>query len=559
MNAHASATSSDALPDQDQPAPGSLTPAEAVILLCDPLDPTALEVLRARGFDPVECPGLSEDQLVLRAADAHAIVVRSATKVTRRVLEAAPRLIAVGRAGIGVDNIDVAAATERGVVVMNTPAGNVTTTAEHALALLMSLARHVPRAMQSVRSGSWGKKHLVGTELEGKTLGVIGFGRIGRIVADRARGLGMRVLVSDPYLSADDLKQPGIDLVELDELLPRADFVTLHVPLGDSTRNLLSRERIATMKPGARLINAARGGLVDEVALLEALEAGRLAGAALDVLAQEPPAPDHPLLARDDVIVTPHLGASSHEAQTKVAEQIAAQLADFITEGVAQNAVNAPAVSPQTVREVGPYALLAERLGSLLAQLLGEPVRKIELTVAGEAIERHVDYLKTAVLVGVLRRGMGAGINFVNAPHLARERGLRVLESVDSEAHSFTNLIKVRVSSRGGADSHLAAGTVFGRKPMIVRVDDVHLDLPPEGAILITRHRDRPGVLGLLGTTLGERGVNIARVELAPGDGGDAGGLASAFLSLDDEPDADTLARIESLEPIEGLRLVRLT
>ncbi len=539
----------------ERPVPGSLSPAEARILLCDPLDPVAVQVLRARGFEPVECPGLSEDELYERAAEAHVIVVRSATKVTRRVLESAPCLVAVGRAGIGVDNIDVEAATERGIVVMNTPGGNVTTTAEHALALLMALARHVPRALQSVRGGSWKKGHLVGTELAGKTLGVIGFGRIGRIVADRARGLGMRVLVADPYLSADALDDPGIELVELDELLPRADFVTLHVPLSDATRNLLSRERLARMKPGARLINAARGGLVDEAALLEALEAGRLAGAALDVLAEEPPGPDHPLLARDDVIVTPHLGASSHEAQVKVAEQIATQVADLLTEGVAQNAVNAPAISPQTVREVGPYALLAERLGSLLAQLLDEPVRKVELTVAGDAVARHAGYLRTALLVGILRRGMGAGINFVNADHLARERGLRVLESADDEPHFFTNLLKVRVSSRAGASSHLAAGTVFGRKPMIVRVDDVHLDLPPSGPILITRHRDRPGVLGLLGTRLGELGVNIARVELAPARDD---GLATAFLSLDDVPDEAALASLAQLEPIEGVRLVRL-
>ena len=531
-------------------------PSAARILLCDPLHSAALERFHARGFEPIECHGLSEDELVERAAQADVLVVRSATRITRRVIEAAPQLVAVGRAGIGVDNIDVEAATEHGVVVMNTPAGNVTTTAEHAVALLMALARHVPRAAQSVRGGSWKKGHLIGTELEGKTLGVIGFGRIGRIVARRAVGLAMRVIVADPYLSADDWNEPGIELVELDELLARSDFVTLHVPLLEATRNLLSRERLAQMKHGARLVNAARGGLVDEAALCEALERGDLAGAALDVLAEEPPSPEHPLLARDDVIVTPHLGASSHEAQTKVAEQIATQIADFLTEGVAQNAVNAPAVSPQTVREVGPYAILAERLGALLAQLIDEPVRKVELTVAGETIGRHAAYLRTAVLVGILRRGMDVGINFVNADHLARERGLRCLESADDEAHFFTNLVKVRVSSRGGADTHLAAGTVFGRKPMIVRVDDVHLDLPPSGPILMTRHRDRPGVLGLLGTLLGEHGVNIARVELVPAD--EDGGLAAAFLSLDEEPDEGTLERLRTLEPIESLRLVRL-
>jgi len=498
---------------------------------------------------------LSEE---VRSADA--LVVRSATKVTRAVLASAHRLRVVGRAGIGVDNVDCEAATERGIVVMNTPTGNATTTAEHALALLCALARHVPRADRLVRAGQWKKKEgLLGTELTGKTLGVVGLGRIGRLVAERAQGLKMRVVAHDPYLdqAGKGSPLPGVELCGLAELLARSDFITLHAPLTDSTRNLLSFEELALLKPGARLINAARGGLVDEEAVLDALIEGRLAGAAFDVLAEEPPPADHPFLARDDVILTPHLGASSAEAQERVALDIARQVAAFLKHGVAENAVNAPALDAEAMASLAPFLRLAEKMGSLLAQILGAPVRKIELTLSGEIARHGAEHLKLAVLVGCLRSGSDSGVNFVNAPLVARERGVRLLEGVDDETVYRQGEIKVRASAKAGGASRVVKGAVFGREPRIVRIDGVHLDLPPKGPLLLTRHADAPGVLGRIGTVLGQHGINIRRVELGPpSDAHD--GLAAGFLTLYDEPSPAVLAAIAALEPIRSVELVHL-
>ena len=531
------------------------------ILVCDELHPVALEVFREQGFEPELCVGLSEDQLVERVPGAAALVVRSATRVTRRVLEAAGDLAVVGRAGVGVDNVDVETASIRGVVVMNTPTGNTTTTAELAVALLLALARHIPRADRSVRAGSWKKKGLVGTELTGKTLGVIGLGRIGRVVAARGLGLAMRVVAHDPYLAADAAPPvDGVELLELDELLACADFVTLHVPLMPATRNLLSAERIAAMKPGARLINAARGGLVDEAAVARALDAGQLAGAAFDVLAEEPPAADHALAGRDDVIVTPHLGASSSEAQQKVARDVAQQIARFFIDGVAENAVNAPNLPREVARELAPFLLLAERIGLFLAQLAHAPLRKLELTVSGALARHPSEPLQIALLSGVLRESQPEGVNFVNAPRLAEERGLRVLASQQEASYFAGGELKVRASTRAGEESHVVTGTVFGTEPRLVRVDDAHIDLPPRGTLLLTRHRDRPGVIGELGTVLGRRGVNIVRLELGPGldktDGADS--PAHGFLTLEGQVTDDLLEDVLAIEAIEAARLVRL-
>jgi D-3-phosphoglycerate dehydrogenase len=534
------------------------------ILICDELSPAALEILRERKLDPEVRVGLSEDELVRAVPGAQALVVRSATKVTRRVIEAAPDLRVIGRAGVGVDNVDTEAATERGVVVMNTPSGNTTSAAELAVALLLALARHVPRADRIVRGGSWSKKGLTGTELAGKRLGVVGLGRIGRAVAERAIGLRMSVVAADPLLQGDVSPVPGVDLVDLDALLEISDFVSLHLPLTAATENLLSRERLARMKKGARLVNAARGGLVDETALLEALESGRLAGAALDVFAEEPPPKDHPLFSRDDVVLTPHLGASSHEAQLAVAVDIARQIGDFLVDGVAHNAVNAPAVNAQTLREIAPYVLLAERMGSLLAQLSGEPIRKLELTIAGEIARVDHRHVPLALLCGILRSGIDEGANFVNAPLIARDRGIRLLESTEAEASSWQSLVKARASTRPregrAGESHVVAGTVFGRVPRLVRIDDLHVDLEPRGPILITTHEDVPGVVGMLGTVLGEERVNIRRIELGPASEAPDGAVRTArgFLSLYEPPAASVVSRIAALPPIRAVKLVRL-
>jgi D-3-phosphoglycerate dehydrogenase len=538
--------------------------ASARILVCDELSPAAVGIFREAGFETEVKVGQKEDALAASVAGVHALVVRSATKVTRRVIEAADALRVIGRAGVGVDNVDTVAATERGVVVMNTPDGNTTSAAELAVALLLALARHVPRADRVVRTGSWSKKGLTGTEIAGKRLGVVGLGRIGRAVAARALGLEMKVVATDPFLQDEVSPVAGVELLSLDELLASSDFVTLHVPLTDATRNLLSKERIGRMKKGARLVNAARGGLVDEAALVEALDEGRLAGAAFDVFAEEPPPKDHPLFGRDDVVLTPHLGASSEEAQLAVAVDVAKQIVEFLLHGVAHNAVNAPAVSAQTLRAFAPYVLLAEKIGALLAQLSGAPIRKLELTVSGEIARGDHRHVPLALLCGILRSGIDEGANFVSAPVIARERGIRLLEAQDEEAGSWQSLIKVRASTRPKdgkvEESHVVAGTAFGRVPRIVRIDDLHVDLEPRGPILITHHKDVPGVVGLLGTLLGEERVNIRRIELGPASAASDGGepTARGFLSLDDEPAPAVVEKIARLPPVKSVRLVRL-
>ena len=532
-------------------------PTRSRILICDELSPAAIDAFHARGLRPTVRTGLRGKELEDAVADVHAIVVRSATKITADVIEAARELRVIGRAGIGVDNIDLDAATQRGVVVMNTPLGNATTTAELAIALMLALTRHVARADRMVRSGVWRKKLLVGSEITGKTLGVIGLGRIGRLVAERARGLGMTVVAHDPYLDRADSPLAGVELLDLEEMLPRVDFLSIHVPLTPATRNLISWKELAAIKPGARLVQASRGGIVDEEAVVDALASGRLAGAAFDVFAEEPPPSDHPLLQRDDVIVTPHLGASSEEAQLRVAVDIANQISEYLLTGVAHNAVNAPTIAPEALHAIAPFTLLAERLGSFLAQRIGGPIRKVEFTVAGDAARLGVEHMRLAFLVGVLQHSLEKGVNYVNAPSLAKERGILVLESQTEDTDYAHGEIRVRVTERGGDRSHYAAGTVFGRDPRIVRIDDLRLDLPPEGDLMLTRHRDVPGVVGRIGTLLGQHDVNIQRLELVPPENG-ADGLAFGVLTLQGAPPQSVLDAIGALDEIHSVSYLHL-
>jgi D-3-phosphoglycerate dehydrogenase / 2-oxoglutarate reductase len=529
-------------------------PTRARVLICDTLSPEALEVLAQYGVEAEVRTGLREDELVGAVGQAEALLVRSATKITRRVIEAAPRLRVVGRAGVGVDNVDLEAASERGVLVMNAPEGNTTTTAELAIALLCALARHVPRADRAVRAGQWkDKTGLMGTELTEKTLGVIGLGRIGRVVAERGRGLSMYVIAHDPYLTGHKSPVEGVELVSLDALLERSDFVSLHVPLSPSTHHLLDARALGRLKHGARLINCARGGLVDEAALLVALEEGRVRGAALDVFEVEPPPRDHPLLAREDVIMTPHLGASSDEAQRNVAIDIARDVCEFLTEGVAANAVNAPPFSKKTRQELGPYVKLAAALGRLLAMRSSAPLAALELALSGEIERADARHVELALLCGALRAGGLEQANFVNAPRLAEARGLTLTRVADDEEHFLLSRLRVRARSSDG--QWTVAGTVYGREPRIVQIDGTNLDLAPEGPLLITSHRDRPGVVGLIGTVLGNHAVNIRRVELGPPLAGEPG-VASGFFALYDEPPSAVLAEIAALEPIRRVELV---
>jgi len=527
------------------------------VLVCDELSPSALATLRSRGLAVEERYGLSEAALCEAVADVDAIVVRSATRITAKVIAAAPRLSVVGRAGIGVDNIDRDAATARGVVVMNTPGGNTLSTAELALALCFALARNLAAASRRTRDGSWNKKGLVGAEMTGKTLGIVGLGRVGGLLAERARGIGMHVLAADPFLTAAGKGSPipGVELVELDALLPRVDFLSLHVPLLDGTKDLIAARELALMKRTAYVVNTSRGGVVNEADLLAALDRGALAGAALDVLSEEPPPADHPLLRHERTLVTPHLGASSVEAQDRVGDMIADQLAEFLATGTARNAVNMPAYGQEQLRRMAPALALAERMGSFAAQLVDGPVSKLEITACGALAEHGTEPFRLACLVGSLRHVVGSGVNFVNAPLLARERGVRVLESVEDDSIYHDGHLLLRVEGAGGGGASVR-GALFGQAPYLTRIDGVHVDLEPKGAILVTRHEDRPGVLGRIGTALGEHGVNILGVHLGrPHD--DTRALASAYLSIDRPLAREVLDELRAIEPIRWVRCVQ--
>jgi D-3-phosphoglycerate dehydrogenase len=537
------------------------------VVVCDELDARAMTILRERGLEVEERIGMELDALKEAAHGAEGLVVRSATRIPREVIEAGSprsggRLKVVGRAGIGVDNVDREAATEHGVVVMNTPGGNTLSTAELALSLCLALARNLGPAQRRVREGSWSKKGLMGHEMTGKRLGVVGLGRVGKLLAERALGLQMEVVAYDPYLEPGaETPLEGVRASTLEELLDSSDFVSLHVPLVESTRNLIDAAALARMKPTAYVVNTSRGGVVDEQALLEALDGNRIAGAALDVLAQEPPAADHPLLRHERAILTPHLGASSQEAQVRVAEMIAEQLADFLLEGVARHAVNLPSFPGKPLEELAPVTALAERLGSIAAQSIDGPVRKLEVTAAGGLVGYGEDFLRLAVLVGTLRPWLGHGVNFVNAPLLASERSIRVLSSSESRSPFQGGHLEVRVESdeaEGAMTTTKLEGALFGRTPRLTRVDGVHVDMRSDGPLLMTRHADEPGVLGRIGTLLGEHGCNILRVELGGLPGSERSGKATALglLRLDRKPDQEVVDALAAMRGIERVRVV---
>ena len=523
------------------------------VLVSDPLAPQGLEILeRARGMQVVYRPGLSPSELLAEIADANGLVIRSETKVTADVLAAAKQLQVVGRAGIGVDNVDVPAATVRGVVVMNTPGGNNITTAEHAVALLVSLARHIPQATASLKQGRWEKSRFMGMELYHRTLGVIGLGRIGRIVADRARGLGMKVIAYDPYLAEGVLPKLEVELVPLDELYARADAITLHVPKTKDTAALLGRAAFAKMQRGVLIVNAARGGIVDEAALLEALESGQVGGAALDVFEKEPPPKDHPLVLHERVICTPHLGASTEQAQVNVAVAVAEQVRDYLLSGIIGNAVNVPSISREAYGLVRPYLELGIKLGRFQGQLCPGKIDQIEVEYSGDAATLDVAPITVAVLKGLLESA-SEQVNMVNAPVIARERGIRVIESKSSRPSDFASAITTRVS---GCLERLVAGAVFhGGQPRIVRIDDFMLEAIPEGPTLLLLNHDRPGVVGHVGTVLGEEGCNISRMQLALVR---ERGEACMLVNIDREPSAAVMERLRSLPHMISAQLVDL-
>jgi len=514
------------------------------VLISDKLSPAAVDIFRTRGIDVDLNTGLAPAELRAIIGGYDGLAIRSATKVTRELLDAAPDLKVIGRAGIGVDNVDVKTATARGVVVMNTPNGNAITTAEHAIAMMFALARQVPEATTSTRAGKWEKNRFMGVELTGKTLGLIGCGNIGSIVADRAHGLRMRVVAYDPYLTEARALALGVEKVELDALLARADIVTLHTPLTDATRNILSADSIARLKRGVRIVNCARGGLIDETALAEALRSGHVAGAALDVFETEP-AIDSPLFAFDNVVCTPHLGAATAEAQENVALQVAEQMSDFLLTGAVSNAINTPSVSAEDAPRLKPYMKLCRLLGAFAGQqtLAQDGVlRRVMIEFEGLAAPLNHRPLTAAALAGLLTPVM-ANVNMVNAPVVARERGIDVSEVVHDRPSEYQTLVRVTVETDRG--SRTVAGTLFaGSRPRLVEIKGIKVEADFGRHMLYVTNQDKPGFIGHFGVTLAEAGINIATFHLGRAE---AGGDSICLVSVDEPVPDDVLAVVRKL------------
>jgi len=501
--------------------------------------------------------GLSEEELIKIIPDYSAIIVRSATKVTAPVLEAAEKLRAIGRAGVGVDNIDIPAATNKGAIVMNTPAGNTISTAEHAFSLMCSLARRIPHAHANVRAGKWGRKDYQGVELYKKTLAILGMGRIGGEFARRAMAFGMRVIAYDPYLSESRAKLMRVELAEnLQEALAEADFITMHMPSTPETHHLLNAETLAQCKPGVRIINCARGGLVDEAALLDALNSGQVAGAALDVFEEEPPGEDFPLREREDMVFTPHLGASTAEAQENVGIEITKTIRDYLLNGTVVNAVNMPSIDQATAEAIGPYLELGSTLGRLLSQIAPTGTEAINITYSGKAGDLDTTLISRTVLKGYLERAVGAEeVNQINAPSVAEGLGIKFSESHSADPANFSELIEVK-ASKGDRQSDLA-GTFFGSQPRIVTINGRHVEADPSAScLLLLENNDVPGMVGSVGSLLGEKDVNIASMSLSRNQ---VGGKALVVLNLDSQPEQEVLTALEAIEGIESAQCLSLS
>jgi len=517
------------------------------VLVSDKLADIGVKMFQeADGIDVDVKVGLSPDELKTIIGEYDGLVIRSATKVTKDILEAASRLRVVGRAGIGLDNVDIPTATKHGVVVMNTPEGNVVTTAEHAIAMMLALSRNIPQGTATLRAGKWKKKNLQGKEIFKKTLGVLGYGRIGSIVADRARGLKMTVIVHDPYAKKELVEQRGFEMVSLEELFKRSDYLTIHVPKLKETINLINKDSFDQMKPGIMLIHCARGGIVNEKDLADALKSGKVGGAALDVFETEPPG-DSPLFAFDNVICTPHLGASTAEAQTNVAVAVAEQIIHYLQTGTIINAVNVPSVTGELLTKLQPFLTLAERMGCLHAQLASGAITEVTIKYSGDFQDLDMAPVTTAALKGLLTPILKDGVNFVNAPVIAKERGMKVIESRSVESDDYSNLVTMEATAEKG--SNTISGTIFGKhEPRIVRINDFRLEVYPAGHLLLIHNMDKPGAIGSIGMVLGQHRINIARMHVGQERGGERNVI---FI------DTDTPAPPETLKELRALPLVK--
>ena len=521
------------------------------VLISDKMDPNAARIFTEMGCDVDVITGETPEQLIARIGEYDGLAIRSSTKVTKEILAAATNLKVIGRAGIGVDNVDIPAASAQGVVVMNTPFGNSITTAEHAIALIFALARQIPEANAQTQAGTWPKNGFMGVEVTGKTLGLIGAGNIGSIVASRALGLKMKVVAFDPFLTPERAIEMGVEKADLDTLLAKADFITLHTPLTDQTRNILSAENLAKTKKGVRIVNCARGGLIDEAALKAALDSGQVAGAALDVFEVEP-AKASPLFGTPNFICTPHLGASTNEAQVNVALQVAEQMADFLVTGGVTNALNMPSLSAEEAPKLKPYMALAEKLGSLVGQLAHDNLTKISIEVEGAAAQLNQKPITAAVLAGLMQQ-YSQTVNMVNAPFLAKERGLDVREVRHDREGEYRTLVRVTVSTSQGDRS--VAGTLFGNgQPRLVEIFGIGIEADLAGDMLYIVNSDAPGFIGRIGTLLGENSINIGTFHLGRRD---AGGEAVLLLSLDTPVSADVLKQAGALAGVRTIKALK--
>lgn len=528
------------------------------ILICDPISPKGINLFQQETKFNVTVldKRLSEEELIPLVKDVHAMVVRSETKVTAKVIAAAPNLKVVGRAGVGVDNVDKDAATERGIVVMNTPGGNTISTAELTFSMLAAVARRIPQAHASMKAGEWNRKQYKGVELYNKTLAVLGMGRIGSEVAKRAIAFGMKVLAYDPYLSHARAKTLQVELVEhLDDLYPRADFITVHMPMSDETRGMLNKDAFAKMKDGVRLLNCARGGIINESDLYDAIKSGKVAGAALDVYQTEPPPDEFPLRDLPEVIMTPHLGASTEEAQVNVGIEVAEAITDYLLNGAVRNAINLPNLDAKTFEVVKPYLGLAEKLGSLIAQLAPKRNDKIVVTYGGNAVDVPADPITRTVLMGFLQSAGGKEVNQVNVRSMANSLGLVVQEVSSNDETDFNEWIHVAVTS--GDQRVSAGGTILGKRhlPRIVRLNSRPVEIVPEGVLFLFKNKDRPGMVGHIGSLMGKHNLNIASMSLHRDN---EGGHALTVLSLDDVPPQSVVDEIEKDPNISNARVIKL-
>jgi D-3-phosphoglycerate dehydrogenase len=525
------------------------------ILAADGVSPKGIALLaESPHFEVATSGGLKEDELIARIGDLDALIVRSQTKVTAKALAAATRLKVIGRAGVGVDNVNVEAATERGIVVMNTPGGNTISTAEHTFSLLLSLARKIPQAHASMAAGKWDRKSFEGTELCGKTLGIVGMGRIGGEVARRAIAFGMNVIAYDPYLVPSRARSLQVELADdLASLLTRADFITVHMPLTAETKNILNAETIAKCKPGVRIVNCARGGLVEEAALLAALQSGHVAGAALDVYEKEPPADDLPFRSLPNVVLTPHLGASTAEAQESVGVEIAQAISDYLVNGIINNAVNVPNVDLRTLELLRPYLSLGEKLGRFLAQIAPPGLEKLVVHYTGKVSEGETIPVTRSVLKGLLSQTSEGAINEVNAPRVAQNLGLSFTETRQAEGGDFTDLITVEAVK--GTEKFDIAATIVGVRPRIVRINGHNLEASPSGILMLVVNKDRPGMMGWIGTLLAKYKINIASMSLGRGE---EGGYALSVYNLDDSPGPEVVKEIAADPGILSVHVAKL-